>query len=171
MKTIHIKGYKPTDWLLKELYKKFLKDDDLWHYVYWENFWTHKAFIEGKNIILRINDKKVLNNVTKYLNKPEIEFEIYDFPFCRGKYQLGLKRYSWEAKNLDLSLPLLHTFSIAAIKIGKGERFKQYIDKYFHLAFNIAGYNHMDEAEFLSELLYLRIDLVKRMYRNKGKWK
>lgn len=172
MKTIHIKGYSPEDWLFKFLYREFLKNDSLWHFVYWKDFWTHKAFIQGENLIIRISDEEVLKKVKSYLeNQPEISFEEYDFPFPRGKYQLGIKRMSWEARNLDLALPMLHIISEARIKLGRDKRFQGFIGLYFHIAFNVGGYDHAEEAKFLSKMVYLRLDLVERMLRGKNtKW-
>jgi len=171
MKTIHIYGFGPEDWLLKELYKKFLRTDNLWHFVYWKDFWTHKAFIEGKNLLLRIENTKIVKQVTNYLWNEGIQFDEYDFPFCRGKYQLGISRLSWEARHLDLALPMLHIISLARVKLGNGFRYRRFINQYFHIAFNVGSFDHMDEADFCVKLLSKRMELVKKMYRNKGKWR
>lgn len=170
MKTIHIRGYDQKGWPLKYLYKEFLVNDPLWHFVYWEDFWTHKAFIEGKNLIIRISDKTILKEVRDFLkDTPEIEFEEYDFPFCcRKKYLLGLLRESWEAKHLDIALPMLHMISVAYMKLGGKKRFRKFASRYFHLIFNIGGFDHMDEVIFLSECLRGRLGLVKAIYRGRG---
>ncbi len=165
MKTLHIKNHTPDGWLLKELYKKFLINDPLWHFVYWQDGWTHKAFIEGENLIVRVNDPKVLAQVRKFLDRPEMIWEEYDFPFCRGKYQLGIKRLSWEARNLDVCLPMLHAMAVARIKFGHSPGMKRFIDHYFHIGANIANFDHADEVLLLSSMLYSRASVVKKWYR------
>ena len=167
MRTIHIKGYDHESWLFKEIFKQFLKDDSLWHFVYWEDGWTHKAFIEGKNLLIRISEEKVEKRIKNYLNKtPEITYEIYDFPYPRGKYQLGIKRLSWEARHLDICLPMLHALSVARIKLGSGGKFTRYVNHYFHIASNLAGFNHADEMILLLEMAHSRTSVIKRWYEN-----
>lgn len=173
MRTLHIKGLSHDSWLLPKLARDYLKNDPLWHYVYWQDFWTHKAFIEGKNIILRISNEKVLREVKNFLdNTPEIMYEEYDFPYPRGKFQLGLKRLSWEARNLEYCLPMLHALSIARLHFGSKKRFLRFISHYLHIAFNIAGFDHSEELEYYTFRAAKTAFLVRKMYQDKkGKWK
>lgn len=173
MKTIHIKGFDHDSWLLKKLAKDYLKNDPLWHYVYWEDFWTHKAFIEGKNIILRISDKKALDKVKKFLDKtPEVTYEEYAFPYPKGRFHLGISRLSWESRNLEYCLPMLHALAVARLHFGSRERMKRFIKHYLHIAFNISGYDHSEEMEFLAGSTFSISRLVKNIYQSKRfKWK
>jgi len=165
MKTIHIHYHNPDGWLMKKLYKDFLKNDNLWHFVYWRNGWTHKAFLEGRNLIIRVEDPEVMNKITGFLkNTPEVDFEVYDFPFCRGKYELGIKRLSWEARHLDLAKLMLHVISEARMQLGNGRNYKEFIDRYFHILFNIGGFSHIEELRFLIGAGYDRIGLIENWY-------
>jgi len=163
-KTIHIKGRDHSVKYLRMLYEHFLKDDPLWHFVYWQDGWTHKAFIEGKNILIRCTSEKVIKDLQNYLEATGDDFEVYDFPFPRGKYQLGLKRLSWEARHLDISMSILHAFSMAHIKMSK-KTYKEVIIHFNHIAFNIAGYDYAEEALVKVEMIYRPLNVVKKWYR------
>jgi hypothetical protein len=167
MLTFHIVGFSPEDKLLKILYDNFLKYDDSWHFVYWANGWTHKAFIKGKNIILRVSSKWVQNKVRNYLTRSGIIFEEYEFPFPRGKYQLGIKRLSWEAKNLDIMLPMLHSISLAFIKWGTGWKYKRFLHHYWHICMNVGQYNHAEEMKEMAVQLYRSSEVVIDWYKRK----
>ena len=169
MKTLQIKHQDIDGWLLKKLFKDYLKDDSLWHFVYWKDFWTHKAFIDGKNIILRISDATVLKRVKTFLDKtPELTYEEYDFPYTKGKFQLGIQRKNWEARNLEYCLPMLHALSIARLHFGPRKRFARFISHYLHIAFNMAGYGHGEEATFIAWRNYCTVNLLARMYKDKN---
>ena len=165
MITFHIRGYDPQDWLLEKLYKDFLTQDPLWHFVYWANGWTHKAYIVGNNIILRVGDIKIQSQIRKYLSTtPEIIFEEYEFPHPRGKYQLGISRLSWEARNLDVALPMLHSISVAFMKWGNGMRYKRFLHHYWHICMNVGGFDHADEVVEMSQQLYSSAHTIKSWY-------
>jgi hypothetical protein len=171
MKTVHIKGYNQFSVLLRDLYKKFLINDPQWHFVHWCNFRSHKAFFEGEHLIIRISDEKILSQVQEFLNKyPKIQYEIYDFPLCKGKYQLGLLKRSWEYKNLDIALPMLHLLTLVFMRMGNGSRYTEFSSRYFHLMFNIRGWDHIQEWNFLNCLMASRSNMVSKMYHNHGKW-
>ena len=167
MKTVHIKFHEPEGWLLKELYKKFLKNDPLWHYVYWEDGWTHKAFISGRNIILRVSNS--LDDVVKFLTElPETEFEVYEFPHPRGKFQLGISRKSWEVKYPQVSLPMLHAISEAKMSMKK-DQYEKFIRHYIHIACNVGGMNHTEEAQIMVRGLFGALSVVSDWYKKMEK--
>jgi len=171
IKTFHIHGHSQDSWLLKRLYNLFLKDDPSWHFVFWNNGWTHKAFIGGSNIILRVSLEEIQNKVREFLLiTPEVgTFEEYDFPFCRGKYQLGISRLSWESRNMDIMLPMLHSISLAAVKFGNGRKYRRFIQTYWHMCMNLGGFDHAQEISEMACQIYGSSKIVEDWYHNMGK--
>ena len=164
-KTIHIKYHDQDGWLLKKLYKEFLRNDPLWHYVYWQDGWTHKAFIEGKNIILRTSSS--FDDVLNFIKDlPETEHGVYDFPHPRGKFQLGISRKSWEVKYPQVSLPMLHAISEAKMSMKK-DQYEDFINHYIHIACNVGGMNHAEEANVMVRKLYGALKVVNEWYTKK----
>lgn len=165
MKTIQIKGYTPKEWVLKELYRSVLKNDPKWHYVYWEDGWTTRGKVEGKNIILRVSNSQV-NKVLKFLAKGEVEVpEVYEFPHPRKWWQLGISKRSWEAKYPNVAIPMLHAISEANMTMTS-KVYKKFVAQFFHIACNTFGMNHADEALFSVYLTYGSVSIVKDWYQN-----
>lgn len=173
MKTIHIKGINLKDNNLKQWYKDFLKDDPKFHYVYWENMSTHKAFIEGKNILIRLEDKKVIKKLETSLKDWHFLYEIYDYPYTKKKFQLGLFKKSWEDRYLNISQQLDHVCSVAALELNTNDWYK-FIQQLFHIACNTKGYDHYMQTKIMFWLLNNSLETyhlaIKDMLKNLNKY-
>lgn len=168
MKTVQIKGYRPKEWLLKELYKKVLKDDPSWHFVYWEEGWTSRGKVEGKNIILRVSDNK-LKDVLSFLNQAEItKPEVYEFPHPKKWWQLGIPKGGWEDKYPNAAIPMLHAIAEANMTMRE-QTYKKFLAQFMHIGCNTFGFNHADEALFEVAISYGSLRVVKDWYFNIGK--
>ena len=153
MKTIHIYVYKQNEWPLKQIYKRFLKDDFVWHFVYWENGKpTNKDYILGKNIILRVSDEKV-KNIKEYLKENHILFKVYSFPLTRGRLNLGLLKGDWEHKHLDVSIALNHACSLAAMNLNEKD-WKKFLNQINHIACNTKGFSFEQQGFIYLSMAY-----------------
>jgi len=160
IKTIHIKNYVPIvngnavntsdvpklKALVKELYDHTLKDDPKFHF-----------FFEPE-IIFRITTEDCLIKTKDFLRSKNIEFEEYDYPFApEGKF--GEKRGGIVANNLELFLPMLHAYSIAALTMNEEEHL-EYLERVIHDAFNPKLYSYKQEGEELEKLAVVKIGSV-----------
>ena len=152
MKTIHIKGIGLKEGWLKRWYKEFLNKDSKFHFVYWENGRTHKAMIEGKNILIRLEDNKIIEDFTNWLKQKQFNFEIYDYPYTRKKFQLGLFKKSWEDRHFEISQILDNVCSKAALELNEKD-WHRFIQQIFHIACNTRGYDHYTQTQIMIQLL------------------
>ena len=160
MKTIHIKGYDLNDPLLRRLYNDYCKKDPKFHYVYWENGTTHKAFIAGKNILIRLENYKVIAQVKKYLSQKEYAYEEYDYPYTRKKFQLGLFKKNWEDRHFNISQQLDNLCTIAALELNDKD-WNRFLGQIIHIACNTKGINFYDQVAILIEMVYKSLKVAR----------
>lgn len=136
--------------LMKDLYKKFLKEDGLFHFFY------------EPEIIIRISTESVLTPVSRYLDEQNIDYEIYDYP--TPKQNLTIDCYGEEPggiviNNLDLFLPIFHAHAVAAITLNDDDHF-HYMERVTHTMWNPRGYTRQEEGEHLALLASWKLDTL-----------
>jgi len=161
IKTIHIKEYVPIldngniaiedmlqlKGLVKEIYDHALKNDHLFHF-----------FFEPE-LIIRITVDGCLAKTKSFLQKGNITFEEYNYPFDpEGKF--GEERGGVVANNLDFFLPVFHAHSVAALTMNEEDYFK-YLERVIHTGFNPKLYSYEQEGKILAQLALKRLELIK----------
>ena len=153
MKTIHIQYLKRSKnkKLIKELYKQFLFKDELFHFFY------------EPELIIRVSNKKILENIEKYLANNLILYKIYDYPKpvkTEGNYCFECD--TWVLKNIKYFIQLYHIHSVLYFKLSKN-KYASYIHKVSHTARNIANWSYYEEArdQIMTGLMYHQLAFKK----------
>lgn len=145
MNTIHVKSKKPK--LIIDIFNLFLKDDPYFHFFY------------EPEIIIRVSVDEIKNRIIDYLDKDNISYEEYEYPFPpQGNY--GEIEGGIVANNLDLFIPVFHSNSVAALTIKDGD-FIKYLERITHTASNSRGLDHIQEGILLTNLASLKLGVDK----------
>ena len=166
MKTIHIKGVFLQDGLLKRLYKDYCKNDPKFHFVYWENATTHKATITGQNILIRLENSEIIDQVKKYLDQKQYFYEEYDYPYTKKKFQLGLFKKSWEDRHFEISQMLDSVCSRAALELNEKD-WNRFYNQLNHIACNTKGIGFYNQSRLLLRMAYDSIEVMRDQYNLK----
>jgi hypothetical protein len=126
--------------LIKELYGKFLREDPLFHFLF------------EPDLIIRISNNKVLNEIKGFLEQADIDFDIYDYPLPvpnAAKRRFGENEGGPIIEKLyDVYLPLFHLNAIAALTMNEDEQ-GVYIERANHTFYNMLGNSRQEEADKL----------------------
>jgi hypothetical protein len=129
--------------LIKELYAAFLKNDPLFHFFF------------EPDLIIRISNHKVLENIKEHLKKMNLVFEVYGYPSPppeANKRRYGEDNHGPVLERLyDIYLPLFHLNAIAALTMSEDLQLC-FMERFNHTFCNMAGDTRQEEAEKLAYL-------------------
>ncbi len=166
MKTIHIEEKIPLHQkrLLKDLYKKFLYKDPLFHY-----------FIEPE-LIIRVSKEKVLNEIKDYLKKEHLLFYVYDYPKPKHKDQYG-ENIKAILRNFDTFAKVFHEISLFNLNLKDNDKIIMK-ERFIHALYNTDFYDAWKEAgeinglglrrAFIAGLYYPEKKEAKKDIKNQG---
>lgn len=123
--------------LVQYLFKKYLLDDDLFHY-----------FFEPE-IIIRVSEPKVLKDIETYLTKKKYKYFTYDYPAAFDKKAFYGASPS-DKSIYDHLMQLYHLHALAALIFNKKE-LKWYTNRTIHCLFNMRGFDYIDEVAAAAE--------------------
>jgi hypothetical protein len=134
--------------LMSDLYKRFLINDDHFHFFY------------EPDIIIRISDEGILKQISDYLASRLINFLVYDYPApqtnqhheCYGEDENGVV-----IRNLSLFIPIFHANSVAALSMSQEDHFL-YMERVIHTMWNPAAYTRAEEGAYLGRLASYKLD-------------
>ena len=121
----------------------------------WNNFTWKEKIWKGKQILVRINNSKILKKAKLFLKDNHLQFEEYDFPVIKKRkwWQLGQRKNNWEVKHSDIALLLDHLCSEAAVRFDD-KTWNKFYFQITHIACNTRGVNHFAEASLALNKVY-----------------
>jgi hypothetical protein len=147
------KEYNPPAMIL-ELYNKFLKNDTLLHYFF------------EPDLIIRVSNNEVREQIKNYLSSKNISYEVYDYPSppqAENKKRYGEHEDGVVIQRLyDVYLPLFHLNAVAALTMDEFDKMN-YLERSTHTFCNMTGQTRLEEAETLSYLASLKLPQVNPM--------
>lgn len=142
MKTIHITEELKIDaqnTLLKELFKKILKNDNEFH------------FFHEPELVIRVEDKTV-DFISEFLVDKRLEFKTYDYPIGKGKKgNFCYECDQYVLDNIELFKQIYHASSVLFFKLSKEDQWN-YLSRIQHTASNTFGKNYLDEAAMYTKM-------------------
>jgi hypothetical protein len=109
-------------------------------------------FFFEPDLIIRISNNKVLNEIKGFLEQADIDFDIYDYPLPvpnAAKRRFGENEGGPIIEKLyDVYLPLFHLNAIAALTMNEDEQ-GVYIERANHTFYNMLGNSRQEEADKL----------------------